>query len=68
MYIATTDKVQAGKSPFNFQDKLNFMELLGIDKQDVLQVKNTYNGQYIDRFDKKFTDTGLIMAVVKRIW
>ena len=41
------------------------MELLGIDKQDVLQVKNNHNGQeYIDRFDKKFTasDTGLIMV------
>ena len=69
VYIATTDKVQAGKSPFNFQDKLNFMELLGIDKQDVLQVKNTYNGQeYIDHFDKKFTasDTGLIMVVSEK--
>ena len=69
VYIATTDKVQAGKSPFNFQDKLNFMELLGIDKKDVLQVKNTYNGQeYIDHFDKKFTasDTGLIMVVSEK--
>ena len=69
VYIATTDKVQAGKSPFNFQDKLNFMELLGIDKSDVLQVKNTYNGQeYIDHFDKKFTasDTGLIMVVSEK--
>ena len=62
VYIATTDKVQPGKSPFNFQDKLNFMELLGIDKNNVLQVRNTYNGQeYIDQFNKKFTasDTGL---------
>ena len=69
VYIATTDKVQPGKSPFNFQDKLNFMELLGIDKSDVLQVRNTYNGQeYIDHFGKKFTasDTGLIMVVSEK--
>lgn len=69
VYIATTDKVQPGKSPFNFQDKLNFMELLGIDRNNVLQVKNTYNGQeYIDHFGKKFTasDTGLIMVVSEK--
>ena len=69
VYIATTNKVQPGKSPFNFQDKLNFMELLGIDKSDVLEVKNTYNGQeYIDQFNKKFTasDTGLIMVVSEK--
>jgi len=69
VYIATTDKVQPGKSPFNFQDKLNFMQLLGIDKSDVLQVRNTYNGQeYIDQFGKKYTasDTGLIMVVSEK--
>ena len=69
VYIATTDKVQPGKSPFNFQDKLNFMELLGIDRNNVLQVRNTYNGQeYIDQFGKKFTasDTGLIMVVSEK--
>ena len=69
VYIATTDKVQPGKSPFNFQDKLNFMQLLGIDKSDVLEVRNTYNGQeYIDQFGKKYTasDTGLIMVVSEK--
>ena len=69
VYIATTNKVQPGKSPFNFQDKLNFMELLGIDRNNVLEVKNTYNGQeYIDQFNKKFTasDTGLIMVVSEK--
>lgn len=69
VYIATTNKVQPGKSPFNFQDKLNFMEMLGIDRNNVLEVKNTYNGQeYIDQFGKKFTasDTGLIMVVSEK--
>ena len=69
VYIATTNKVQPGKSPFNFQDKLNFMQLLGIDSNEVLEVKNTYNGQeYIDHFGKKFTasDTGLIMVVSEK--
>lgn len=69
VYIATTNKVQPGKSPFNFQDKLNFMQLLGIDSNEVLEVKNTYNGQeYIDQFGKKFTasDTGLIMVVSEK--
>ena len=69
VYIATTNKVQPGKSPFNFQDKLNFMQLLGIGINEVLEVKNTYNGQeYIDQFGKKFTasDTGLIMVVSEK--
>ena len=69
VYIATTNKVQPGKSPFNFQDKLNFMELLGVERNNVLEVKNTYNGQeYIDQFNKKFTasDTGLIMVVSEK--
>ena len=69
VYIATTNKVQSGKSPFDFQDKLKFMELLNVDRDDVLQVTNTYNGQeYIDHFDKKFTasNTGLIMVVSEK--
>ena len=46
VYIATTNKVQPGKSPFNFQDKLNFMELLGVERNNVLEVKNTHDFEY----------------------
>ena len=66
VYIATTNKVQAGKSPFNFEDKLKFMGMLGVESDKVLQVRNTYNGQdYIDHFTPKFdaSNTGLIMVV-----
>ena len=66
VYIATTDKVQAGRSPFNFQDKLKFMGMLDVEANKVLQVRNTYNGQdYIDHFTPKFdaSNTGLIMVV-----
>jgi hypothetical protein len=66
VYIATTDKVQPGKSPFNFQDKIKFMGMLDVESNKVLQVRNTYNGQdYIDHFTPKFdaSNTGLIMVV-----
>ena len=66
VYIATTDKVQPGRSPFNFQDKLKFMGMLDVESDKVLQVRNTYNGQdYIDHFTPKFdaSNTGLIMVV-----
>ena len=42
VYIATTDKVQPGRSPFNFQDKLKFMGMLDVESDKVLQVRNTY--------------------------
>lgn len=40
--IATSNKVEHPKSPFNFAEKLSLMNLAGVPSRDVEQVKNPY--------------------------
>ena len=59
-YIATSDKVDGDKSPFNFQEKQMIAKAHGIDPKRVLQSKSPYNAQSYD-FDQD--NTVLIFAV-----
>ena len=64
VYIATSDKVEAGKSPFSFDEKVKIMNLTGVETSNILKVKQTYNGnEYIGRFNNNY---GLIFAVSEK--
>lgn len=64
VYIATSDKVEADKSPFDFEEKVKIMNLTGVPTSDVLKVKQTYNGnEYMSRFNNSY---GLIFAVSEK--
>jgi len=41
-HIATSNKVEAPKSPFNFDEKKKMMELAGVSPSDIYQVRNPY--------------------------
>ena len=56
VYIATTEKVDAVKSPFSFDEKVTLMNLTGVQKDKILKVKQTYNGdEYKSRFNNKYS-------------
>lgn len=64
VYIATSDKVEADKSPFSFDEKVEIMNLTGVPTSDILKVRQTYNGnEYMSRFDNSY---GLIFAVSEK--
>ena len=42
VYIATADKQEPGKSPFNFADKVEMMTKMGIPASHILKVTNPY--------------------------
>ena len=64
VYIATSDKVEPGRSPFNFDEKVQIMGMLGVEPNDVLKVRQTYNGdEYMSRFNNNY---GLIFAVSEK--
>lgn len=64
VYIATSEKVEPGRSPFNFEEKVQIMGMLGVQPNDVLKVKQTYNGmEYMSRFNNSY---GLIFAVSEK--
>ena len=53
-YIATTNKVQLPKSPFNFREKRSIMLKHGI--KNIVQVKNPYNpAEILNKYDPKTT-------------
>lgn len=66
VYIGTSDKVEPGKSPFNFEEKKTIMEqLYGIPSDRVLNVSQPYNGdQYAPFFDT--SAVYLMLAVGKK--
>jgi len=64
-YIATSDKVEAPKSPFNFQEKKQMMRLAGVPAGKIKQVLNPYMAKEILKdFDPK--TTVLIFAVSQK--
>ena len=64
VFIATSDKVEAGKSPFSFDEKVKIMNLTGVEQSNILKVKQTYNGEeYKSRFNNNY---GLIFAVSEK--
>jgi cytidyltransferase-like protein len=64
-YIATSDKVEAPKSPFNFQEKKQMMRLTGVPAGKIKQILNPYMAREILKdFDPK--TTVLIFAVSQK--
>jgi hypothetical protein len=60
VYIGTSDKVEPGKSPFNFAEKQKIAQAHGIDPSHVLQVKNPY---HMDSYPFDKDNTEVIFAV-----
>ena len=60
VYIGTSDKVEPGKSPFNFAEKRKIAQAHGIDPSRVLQVKNPY---HMDSYPFDKDNTQVIFAV-----
>ena len=60
VYIGTSDKVEPGKSPFNFAEKQKIAQAHGIDPSRVLQVKNPY---HMDSYPFDKENTQVIFAV-----
>ena len=63
VYISTSDKVEPGKSPFNFKEKAEIMtQMHGIPMDKIILAKSPY---LIDSYAKTFNqeDTMVIFAV-----
>lgn len=51
VYIATSDKVEADKSPFDFSEKKMIMvRAHGIDPEKILQVRSPYSGKEYEKY------------------
>lgn len=65
VYIVTSDKVEYPKSPFNFDEKQKLMRFVGVDKDDIVQVKSPYRA--VEVTEKYNPDnTVLIYAVSEK--
>jgi hypothetical protein len=64
IYIATSDKVEHPKSPFNFAEKKAIMiEMYNIPSDKIVNVKRPYNGDdYAEHFDADNTQLILIVG------
>jgi len=62
-YIVTSDKVEPGKSPFNFNEKKAIIELYGIDPSHIIKVKNPYNPvELYGQFDPETTSAVVLVG------
>lgn len=62
VYVATSDKVEAPKSPFNFQEKQSIITAHNIPRDHIIKVANPYKWEeYAQKFDAY--NTILIFAV-----
>ena len=65
VFIATSNKVELPKSPFNFSDKTQFMALTGVPMDRVVESKQPYKAEEITKnFDA--ANTRLIFAVSEK--
>ena len=65
VYVATSDKVDPPKSPFNFAEKKKMMELTGMDTNNVVLTRNPYQALEITQhFDP--ANTVIIFAVSEK--
>lgn len=65
VYIATSNKVEPPKSPFNFAEKTQFMALTGINLDRVIESTQPYKAEEITRnYDP--ANTRLIFAVSEK--
>ena len=61
-FIATSNKVEPGKSPFNFEEKKQLLIAAGVPASQIVQVVNTYAAKEItDRYD--ISNTVVVYAV-----
>jgi nicotinamide mononucleotide adenylyltransferase len=49
VFVVSSDKQDADKSPFSFEDKLAMMTKLGISPRHIAQVKNPYQAHEITK-------------------
>lgn len=65
VYIATSNKVEPPKSPFNFAEKLQMIRLAGINPDQVVQTKDPYRALEIaQKYDPN--NTVLVFAVSEK--
>lgn len=65
VYIATSNKVEPPKSPFNFEEKSYMMELTGVPSKAIVQCKQPYKAEEITaNYDP--AKTVLIFAVSEK--
>lgn len=64
-FVATSDKVDPPRSPFNFQEKHRLFTFAGVSADHIVQVKNPYRAdELISRYDPE--KTVLIFAVSEK--
>ena len=61
VYIGTSNKVEEGKSPFNFKEKQKIAMAHGIDPNRVLEAQQPYVHTFYDQFDH--SNTIVVFAV-----
>lgn len=55
-FIATSDKVELPKSPFNFNEKKTLLSFAGIPSSNIIQVKNPYIAlELVEKYDEDKT-------------
>lgn len=63
--IATSNKVEPPKSPFNFSEKKQMMELAGVTSSDIKEVKNPYIAtEILEQYDPQ--NTVLVFAISEK--
>jgi len=63
VYIATSDKVEPGKSPFNFEEKKQIIASHGIDPAKVLYAISPYNWEELAQYVSDVENTVIYFAV-----
>tara|TARA_R110001592_G_scaffold1805_9_gene10828 strand:- start:5259 stop:7691 length:2433 start_codon:yes stop_codon:yes gene_type:complete len=63
VYIVTSDKVEPGKSPFNFEEKKKIIASHGIDPSKILYARSPYNWEEIAQYVSDVENTVIYFAV-----
>ena len=63
VYITTSDKVEADRSPFNFKEKQLIASAHGIDPKKILQVRRNYHPEDLEPYIDDPDNTAVYFAV-----
>ncbi len=63
VYIATSDKVEPGRSPFNFEEKKKIISAHGINPSKVLYARSPYNWEELAQYVEDVENTVIYFAV-----
>ena len=63
VYITTSDKVEADRSPFNFKEKQLIASAHGIDPKKILQVRRNYHPEDLEPYIEDPDNTAVYFAV-----